>query len=95
MGKIAIMQKQRQRTSKNKSLKQSKKACCKCTGQPLPQSSKESFELWEKTATAYLIESGVMGKLQRHWTSRKISTSTALCTASIASILCTKRIKMT
>jgi hypothetical protein len=53
------------------------------------------FELWGKTAMAYIIELGVTGKLRRHWTSRKILTLTASYTASIASISGTKRIKMT
>ncbi len=55
VGDVNSAQKQRQRMSTDKSSKQSKKAYCKCTGQPLTQSSKGSFESWGKTATASTI----------------------------------------
>jgi hypothetical protein len=54
-----------QRTSTGKSLRQLKKTCSKCTGQPLTQISKGYKESWEKTAKDSITESGAMGKLQR------------------------------
>ncbi len=53
------------------------------------------FRIMGKTAMTLIIELAVMGILQKHWTSRKILTSTVSCTASIESISGTKRIRMT
>ena len=88
-------QRRRRRTSTGESSRWFKKACSKCTGQPLTQSSKGYSESWEKTAMDSITESGAMGKSQRHQTSRRTSTLTVSCTASIESALGTKRIRMT